>query len=122
VTPSILLLEDDDGMAEATVELLTSEGYQVVALQRAELALDYLVVGYRPDAMIVDIGLPGMSGDEFLRICRRDPQFAGIPAIIVSGHEPGTLAVGEVPDQAFLQKPFPPAALLGRLRAMVGRF
>ena len=110
---SILLVEDDNDIADAVKDVLLEESYTVAHAESGSAALAQLASGYRPQAMIVDFGMPEMNGLEFLEACKREPGVAGIPAIVMSAFRPGDLARDGVHD--YLQKPFNPDELVQQL-------
>jgi len=81
----ILLVEDDDDIADAMSVLLEAEGYAVVRVAEGEAALRALREGLGPCLIVLDLFMPGMSGIEFRRVQRAEKAIAGIPVIVVSG-------------------------------------
>ena len=110
---SILLVEDDNDIAEAVQDVLLEQSYTVTRADSGTAALAQLASGYRPQAMIVDFGMAEMNGLEFLEACRQQPGLAAIPAIVISAFRPGDLAREGVHD--YLQKPFNPDELVRQL-------
>ncbi|MBI3948652.1 MAG: response regulator [Armatimonadetes bacterium] len=80
----VLLIEDNADTRALIADNLTLAGYEVQTAESGEDALDFLQEG-RPDVMLVDIGLPGMDGFEFLRRARELPGMADVPAFAVTG-------------------------------------
>jgi DNA-binding response OmpR family regulator len=78
----VLVIEDEPDVAQLFGDYLTHLGHQPVVVHSAESALGALAVE-RPDAIILDIQLPGMSGLEFLHL--RPVRQAAIPIVAVSG-------------------------------------
>ncbi len=82
-TPTILVVDDDPGIREYLDSLLSLEGYRVEASPGGVEALARLENGLHPDAVILDIMMPGMDGIETLTQLReRSPE---IPVIMLSG-------------------------------------
>lgn len=78
----VLVVEDEADVADVFVDYLTELGHDPVIVRSAEAALGKLQTE-RPDAILLDIQLPGMSGLEFLKLRRvRD---TGVPIVAVSG-------------------------------------
>jgi CheY-like chemotaxis protein len=78
----VLVVEDEEPLGEVFRDFLTELGHQAVVVRSAEAALGSLD-GQRPDAIILDINLPGMSGLDFLQLGRvRD---AALPIVAISG-------------------------------------
>ena len=74
-----------------------------------------------PDAIVLDVNLPGMDGLAFCRQLKRDPATKAIPIVVLSGSDGGTadaaLASGA---EAFLRKPFSPLELLSVVERLAG--
>lgn len=78
----ILVIEDEPDVGNVLLDYLLELGHQPLRVRTAEAALGKLVTE-RPDAIIVDINLPGMSGLEFLQL--RPIRESGVPVVAVSG-------------------------------------
>ena len=78
----VLVVEDEEVLSEVFRDFLTELGHQPVVVRSAEAALGTLRTE-RPDAIILDIHLPGMSGLDFLQL--RPIRESGLPIVAVSG-------------------------------------
>lgn len=100
---SILVVEDEALIRHLVVDTLTDEGHNVLSAASGEDALARLD-GQRPDLMVVDLRMPGMSGQEFVRRQReRGPQ---IPVLILSGSSEAKQVGREIGAVAVIHKPF----------------
>jgi two-component system alkaline phosphatase synthesis response regulator PhoP len=117
--PTILLVEDTHELAQVIARELESSGYRVLLAGNGRAALD-LHAGERPDLVILDWMLPGMSGLDVLRKLRST---AATPILMLT-------ARGEVLDRVlglklgaddYLVKPFATAELLARIEALLRR-
>jgi len=93
---TILLVEDDEILAQAVEAALTADGANVIVAGTGEKALEDLRSrgDGHPDAILLDIGLPGMSGPEVLAQLRQPgSQWASIPVVVCS--DPRNVAEGE---------------------------
>lgn len=79
----ILIVEDNDKNMKLVRDVLQAKGYRTAEAASAEEGLR-LVREQRPDLVLMDIQLPGMSGVEALRVLRGDPATAAIPVIAVT--------------------------------------
>src|SRR5262245_65247261 len=78
----ILVVEDDERLAEIFRDFIAELGYQPIVVGSAEAALEALASA-RPDTILLDVRLPGMSGVEFLSLpAVRDSE---VPVVVVSG-------------------------------------
>jgi CheY-like chemotaxis protein len=111
----VLIVEDDSEVQLALAELLASHGYHVDVASTGADAIDLLESGARPDAVLVDLLMPGLVGHELLEYMRSDHQLAAIPVAIVSASP--HLAPG---GYTVFGKPFPIGPLLEFVRQGCG--
>jgi chemotaxis family two-component system response regulator PixH len=83
VSKKILIVEDEPDTAEMFAEMLRLRGYRVYKSYGSASALKQLMLD-RPDAVMLDIMMPDISGLEVLQFMRRDPALEKIPVIVVS--------------------------------------
>lgn len=80
----LLLIEDEERIAQFLVKGLTREGYEIVVAEDGDVAL-FLAATEHFDAVILDLGLPGTPGIEVLeQIHHRHPS---VPVIMLTGHD-----------------------------------
>jgi len=110
VAPSILIVEDEYGLAELLRDVLSELGYDVSLATNGRLALQILGER-RVDLVLTDVMMPVMDGPELARAMRDHDQHKTIPIVMMTSL-PG--AVPSTPDlyEAVLRKPFTPDALL----------
>ncbi|AMY11811.1 DNA-binding response regulator MtrA [Luteitalea pratensis] len=119
VTPSILIVEDEYGLAELLRDVLTELGFQVTLAANGRLALD--VLRERPIHLVLtDTMMPVMDGPELAQAMRADERHRGIPIVMMTSLRS---AVPSTPGlyEAVLAKPFTPEALLNVLDRFVSR-
>jgi CheY-like chemotaxis protein len=82
----LLLIEDDSRERESLVELVAAEGTETVAVGSGREAIDALAA--QPfQCVVVDLGLPDMSGFELLQMIKRREECADLPVIVYTGRE-----------------------------------
>src|SRR6185369_5105426 len=81
---SIVVIEDDADTTRCIHEILKAEGFVVHAFDRANDALEWLVRNPSPTLILLDLGLPEISGAAFRARQLCDPRLATIPVIVVS--------------------------------------
>jgi len=81
--PNLLLIEDNPHMQRVYRERFAIDGYNVTTADTGEHALQSIALT-RPDVIVLDIILPGMSGFDFLKQLRADPKLAEIPVFILT--------------------------------------
>ena len=119
-TPRLLLVEDDVPVRDALQRGLTLHGHTVDAVGDAEQAL-HCVATRRPDLLVLDVGLPGMSGIELCAQLRaRD---IDIPILVLSARDQVSDRVAGLQAGAddYLVKPFALDELVARVQALLRR-
>src|SRR3989441_442910 len=118
----VLLVKDEQDVAELIRYNLTNEGYDVVLSGNGNDAIR-LAREHRPDVILLDIMVPQLNGWEVCRRLKKDPDLAPIPVIMVSGRvEEGDKVLGfEVGADDYVTKPFSPRELIARIRAVLRR-
>ncbi len=79
----ILIIEDDQIVANIYRNKLIVQGYQVEVANTGETGHD-LIRSFRPDAVVLDLVLPKLSGVELMKLVRAEPDFAKLPIIVFS--------------------------------------
>jgi CheY-like chemotaxis protein len=79
-----LIVDDDLAVASTLSRMLSVDGHTVTAAPTAEAGLDLARLA-PPDAVLVDLRMPSVSGVEFLRRLRRDPALRELPVAVVTG-------------------------------------
>jgi CheY-like chemotaxis protein len=82
--PHVLIVEDDPGIRDALTDLLQAEGYETDLVKNGAEAIDLLEGARRPSAVLVDLLMPGIVGQELLEYLRDDARLASIPVAIFS--------------------------------------
>lgn len=115
----VLLVEDDQRLAELTADYLTMRGLVVTRAADGPSGLAE-ALGHRFDVVLLDLMLPGKSG---LDVCREIRQRSDVPIIMVTAlGDDGDHVVGlESGADDYIPKPFSSPALLARIRAVVRR-
>lgn len=119
--PRILIADDDTALCDLLIDYLATQSLDAFAVHSAEAALDTLSQADNPpDAMVLDVMLPGMTGLDALSQIR-----AGwnLPVLMLSGRgEPLDRIIGlELGADDYLPKPAMPRELVARLRALLRR-
>ena len=118
--PRILVVEDNDDAREMVATCLGMRGYSVAACATGEAALDWLG-RERPGVMLVDIGLPGIDGYQFLRVARLVAGCASIPALAVTalGQPEDLKRTQQAGFAGHVVKPFDVDELAHRIRTLL---
>lgn len=115
---SVLIVDDEFGLADITADLLREAGYDVTLAINGKLGLASLATRHA-DIVLTDLMMPVMDGPEMIRRMRADPKLARIPAILMTAL-PEAVAGGDAaqPD-AVLVKPFSLAELLAVIHRLL---
>jgi two-component system, OmpR family, response regulator MprA len=115
----VLVVEDDEEIADVLRRSLRNEGYEVRTSGDGAEALD-VAAGFVPDLVVLDLGLPGMDGVE---VCRRLRAEGDVPILILTARAEVEDRVGGLDSGAddYLVKPFERKELLARIRALLRR-
>jgi two-component system, OmpR family, response regulator MprA len=118
-SPRVLVVEDDADIAGVLRRSLGMEGYDVRIAGDGGSALDEAGV-FEPDAVVLDLGLPGIDGVE---VCRRLREGGDVPILILTARDGLDHRVEGLDSGAddYLVKPFERDELLARLRALLRR-
>lgn len=116
----VLLIEDEPNIAEAIRFLLSREGLRVSHASEGSAAL-LLLRQDRPDLVILDHMLPGMSGLEILSALRADPENRELPVMMLTARGRDREMAEQAGADRFMTKPFSNAEILAEVRAMLGR-
>jgi two-component system phosphate regulon response regulator PhoB len=119
---TILLVEDEPEIQEMVSRVLAREGFDVQLAGDSSEAHQRLAEQV-PDLMLVDWMLPGMSGLELVRRCRRDELTAEVPVIMLTARVEENNRVQGLDAGAddYITKPFSPRELAARIRAVLRR-
>ena len=111
--PLVLVVDDFTDGRELTVEILTVAGMRVIEARDGLQALD-AAFSSRPDAIVLDLALPGMNGWEVARRLKQDARTRAIPVVALTAHaiQAYRKSALDAGCDAFLTKPCPPKALL----------
>ncbi|MDZ7709464.1 MAG: phosphate regulon transcriptional regulator PhoB [Roseovarius sp.] len=122
LTAKILVVEDEPGQRELLAYNLQSEGWIVYQAGDGEEAL-LMAEDVRPDAIVLDWMLPGMSGLDVCRNLKVRPAFRSVPIIMLSARADETDKVRGLETGAddYVPKPYMIAELISRIRANLRR-
>ena len=119
---TILIIEDNPADAAWSGRFLRERGYEIVGAATGELGL-LSARSQKPDAILLDLSLPGLSGLEILGELKGDPELRGIPVIMLSGSadEEGMARCIEMGAEDYLSKSSNPVLLGARTDASLER-
>ena len=115
----VLVVDDEQPIRRFLRVTLTSQGYTVFEAATGQEALAG-AISYKPDIVILDLGLPDIDGVDVTRLLRQQAQ---IPVIVLSvrGSESDKVAALDAGADDYLTKPFGTGELMARMRAALRR-
>jgi type II secretory ATPase GspE/PulE/Tfp pilus assembly ATPase PilB-like protein/ActR/RegA family two-component response regulator len=121
--PRVLVVEDDRVCRKVALKQLAESEFDAVECASGEDALERLKVDDRIGLVVLDLGLPGMQGDEVLRVMRGSPATSSLPVIVLTGSPDPELEVRLMEEGAddYLRKPLEPRRFITRVRAALRR-
>lgn len=115
----ILVVDDEPKIARLARDYLEKNGYRVTTAADGQTALT-AARREKPDLIILDLMLPGIDGREVCKILRRESE---VPIIMLTAlaEEVDQVTGLEIGADDYITKPFPPRALVARVRALLRR-
>lgn len=117
----ILVIEDEEGIRERIVRMLTFEGYDVVGLADGRAGIE-AAWDDRPDVIVCDLMMPGINGFGACRVLKEDDRTKAVPIIVLSAlvaqidrEKAHALGVN-----AYVTKPFRNQTLLAAIESCLG--
>ncbi|MBO7743421.1 response regulator transcription factor [Paenibacillus sp. MWE-103] len=120
MSDKIMVIEDEKKIAEAIAYALQREGYLVEVVHRGDAALDRLPL-FKPDALILDVMLPGTDGYEILKKLRDKGRRMGVIMLTAKEDIVHKVLGLELGADDYMTKPFDMRELLARLKSLLRR-
>ncbi|MGI4717524.1 MAG: response regulator transcription factor [Janthinobacterium lividum] len=117
--PLVLVVEDDEHIAQVLRFMLERQGYQVVHLADGRAASEHIAsASTRPGLVLLDVMLPYVDGFEIVRLLRERGDWSGVPVLMLTAKntERDTVRALDAGANDFVIKPFQPNELLARVR------
>jgi len=111
----ILVVDDDDDVREAVADLLRDEGFVVDTAENGRVALEVLRK-HTASLIFLDLEMPEIDGDAFIRIAKDDARLASIPIVVITASRTHSLPTGV----RIVHKPCSPESLIEIAHAHAG--
>ena len=116
----VMIVDDDEDIREIGTLVLESHGYRVAAAKDGLDALEMLESNGSPCVILLDLMMPRMDGEQFLKALRASDN-AHIPVVLMSGHSEALHIASQLSADALLRKPVDMDILLKTVRELVAR-
>jgi DNA-binding response OmpR family regulator len=118
--PHVLVIDDDATVRAAVSSALSGEGYDVEWYGDGASALRQALAS-PPDAIVLDVGMPGLDGWELCEILRRQTQTRDVPVLFLTGRTDvrDRITAMQVGGSDFISKPFHARELRAKVRALI---
>lgn len=113
--PVILVVDDDGPILLLMRNLLREYGFDALTAADGEQAIA-AARAHHPALALLDRNMPGMRGDEVIRLLRAEPGLEQLPILILSGEPLSHADLEELHADGAVQKPFDIPDLIGRIR------
>ena len=115
----VLIIEDEPKLSALMSDYLIAAGFSASILDNGSTAVDW-IQQHRPDAILLDINLPGIDG---LTLCRQIRAFSEVPILMLTARveEIDRLLGLELGADDYICKPFSPREVVARIRAVLRR-
>jgi CheY-like chemotaxis protein len=115
MSSSVLIIDDEYGLADIVAEVLVESGYSVRVAINGRQGLEFMRA-VPPDLVLLDVMMPIMTGPELLVVMRSEPELAHVPVIVMSGLRESIPKDEPRLFQGVLVKPFTPDALFQEMK------
>jgi DNA-binding response OmpR family regulator len=121
-SPLVLVVEDDDHIAQVLRFMLERQGYRVTHLADGRAASAHIAgAAETPALILLDVMLPYLDGFELVALVRARPDWNAVPILMLTAKntERDTVRALDAGANDFVSKPFEPNALLARVRRLI---
>jgi putative two-component system response regulator len=117
--PTILVVDDDPLLCELLRATFELEGIEMREAGHV-IEAEKIIAAELPDAIVLDVGLPGVDGLFYCERLRESPRTRNVPIVVISGSREAGVSALTVGAQGFFAKPFDPLQLLSLLERLLG--
>jgi len=117
--PTVLVVDDDPLLCDLLRATFELEGIDMREAGHV-IEAEKIIAAELPDAIVLDVGLPGVDGLFYCERLRESPRTHAVPIVVISGSREAGVSALTVGAQGFFAKPFDPLQLLGLLERLLG--
>ena len=119
MSPRVLVVDDDPAIVRLLEVNFRISGFEVETVSRGDEAVRRATAS-PPDAIVMDVMMPGLSGYDACRLLREEPLLASTPVVFLTARPPDESdRIDELGPVDLLAKPFDPAALVELVRTRI---
>jgi len=120
--PKILFIEDDNSFLSAYSKKFQLEGFEVVPVNSAQLALS-IIKEHKPDCIVLDIMLAGnLNGFDILEAIKRDELFKNIPVVVLTNLDSEEKVAKEIgANEYFVKTKTDPEEIVNTIKKLIGK-
>jgi CheY-like chemotaxis protein len=115
----VLVVEDERDIRDLICLLLEAHGYRALGAGDGGEALAHLRANPPPAVILLDLMMPGLSGEELMGLLAKDPALGGVPVVVLSGSQTAAQRATALSAAGCLTKPVGLKALLGTIRRFI---
>jgi two-component system chemotaxis response regulator CheY len=117
--PIILVVDDDQTILTLMRNVLKEFGFEALVAGTGTAAIE-AARQRRPDLVLLDKNMPGMTGSEIIKALRRERDLAHVPVVILSGEPLAPAEIAGMGAAGAIMKPFDVLTLVDQIRAYAG--
>lgn len=114
----VLVLDNDQDILDIMNEVLTYEGFRITCISKADSIFKEIAT-HKPDLLMVDYLLNGISGGEVCRRIKENSQTHNLPIIVISAYPRLGMSLGANDFDDFISKPFDLDDLVNRIKKLL---
>jgi chemosensory pili system protein ChpA (sensor histidine kinase/response regulator) len=115
---TVMIVDDVQDIRDLYERFFEMEGARVITAESGVSALQVVLV-HRPDAIVLDIAMPLLTGNDVIRSLKGDARTRTIPIVVVSGQHDAKRAALEAGADAYLQKPVLPDRVFAEVQRVL---
>jgi DNA-binding response OmpR family regulator len=111
MSAKIIICDDEQDILDITGLILESEGFTVIPVLNS-LTVEELLASQKPDILLLDLWMPGLSGDQIVKRLRDNKKLSHIPIVVISASRDGREIAFAAGADDFIEKPYDIDALV----------
>jgi len=114
----VLICDDDEGILDMLALILEDEGFEIIS-ETNSLNINNVIEIEHPDLLLLDLWMPVLSGDQVLKMLKKNPETSKLPVIIISASIEGKKIATEAGANNFIAKPFDVDELVDKVQQLL---